>query len=462
MIIFSAFFNGLMFIIYYNFTQHLDNYEMILRSFVRMNDIANTVEATQSSLNQYLSRGYEKDRDDLTAGLRLLNDYAATMEQETFLHNSQFQLLQLTHLLDRFQQEVEVSVTYYDRQEIDAYTAHYDESFKLAGFIMDNTRNITSSELTSYREQFVKITESKHLFQIMGRTMFFVSIVISILYSLFIFHGVSLPLRKLAARSRKISSGDFNVSDISLERKDEIGELMAAYVVMGHNIERLLREVKSQEEYKRLLQEMELKALQSQMNPHFLFNTLNIISRLAFMEKAYKTEDLMMNLSKLLRYHLKKVESRVTLREELDIIHKYLYIQKVRFQDQIDIQFEVDEACLDIEMPSLTLQPIVENIFVHGIQSAETITRIRIHIYRDEGCEKIEIHDNGAGMSRETIERLLNVNSESYGLGLGIQNVIRRLRIFYQTSDVISIHSEMGSGTCIRLNLPRHRHYQIV
>lgn len=436
---------------------------MILRSFVRMNDIANTVEAAQSSLNQYLSRGYEKDRHDITAGLDSLNDYIKTMEQEKYLHsNSQYQLLNLTHLLSRFQQEVEVSITYYDRQEIDSYTAHYNEAFKLAGFIMDNTRNITSSELTSYREQFVKITESKHLFQMMGRTMFFVSIVISILYSLFIFHDVSLPLRKLAARSRKISSGDFNVSDISLERKDEIGELMAAYSVMGHNIERLLREVKSQEEYKRLLQEMELKSLQSQINPHFLFNTLNIISRLAFMEKAYKTEDLMMNLSKLLRYNLKKVESRVTLREELDVIHKYLYIQKVRFQDQIDIQFDVDEKSLDMEMPSLILQPIVENIFVHGIQSADTVTHIRIRIYQDDEDEKIEIHDNGAGMPRETIDRLLNVNQESSAVGLGIQNVIRRLRIFYQTSDVISIQSELGTGTCIKLVLPRNRRYQIV
>lgn len=440
--------------------QHLKNYEIVVQSFMRVNDLAISAEKVVNTLNQFLDRGYKVQEEDLLRQLQDLERSRRLLDTEFHISaRSHYRVENLKNLLAEFIRQVNATLYFYQNQKVNEYTPHYIEATKISHFIVEYTQNLISFELTSYREQIVKITNSRELIETMGKTTFLVSILLSIFFSLFIYSGISQPIKKLVARSRKISSGDFDVSDLQTIRKDEIGLLMNAYKVMGENIANLLQEVKSQEEYKRLLQEMELKSLQSQINPHFLFNTLNIISRIAYLEKAEKTEELMHALSRLLRYNLRKIESDVTLREEVNALNQYLHIQKTRFQDQIQILTEIDENCLDIRIPSFTLQPLVENIFVHAIKSYESCAMITIRIFESIEFIQVEIVDNGVGMDEDTVCQIMKntyqETKQSDTTGLGIRNVIRRLQIFYRMEQVMWIESKPLKGTCIQLFLPK-------
>jgi two-component system, sensor histidine kinase YesM len=459
-LILAFLFNTFIIIMNYAVGQHLKNYEMVVQSFVRMNDITTNVDQIVSSLNQYLDRGYEDQKTELLHQLEELERNRRLMDTDFNVSiGSHYRLDNLNNLLSEFMLQVNQTIHFYSQQKIKEYTDHYNESIKVSHFIVEYTQNLTSFELTSYRDQIAKVTKSRELIETMGKTTFLVSILLSIFFSLIVYGGISIPINQLVARSRRISSGDFDVSDIRPVRKDEIGVLMQAYKVMGENIEKLLREAKSQEEYKRLLQEMELKSLQSQINPHFLFNTLNIISRIAYHEKASKTEELMHSLAKLLRYNLRRIERHVTLQEEVNMLYQYLHIQKTRFQEWVDIHMDIDEQCLNIKLPSLTLQPFVENIFVHGIRSQESLAQISIRIRDSMEYVTVEIQDNGVGMSQETIDQIMGntyrETKQTDTTGLGIGNVIRRLQIYYGMDRVVSIESEPLKGTSVQLYLPK-------
>lgn len=414
-------------------------------------------------LDQYLNRGYEEELLLLKQQSVMLSEQILRLDSDYFQSStkSHYRFQNLEQLLKQFQFHVNQSAINFEKEKIDIYTTHYNEARRISDYIVEYTRNLLSLELTSYRERIVEITESRNLIKRIGMTVSIISLLTCILFYFIIYHGISLPIRHLVKRSERIAKGDFNVRDLQVERKDEIGVLMQAYVVMGKNIEGLLEKVKKQEESKRLLQEMELRSLQSQINPHFLFNTLNLISRVAYIEKASKTEELMDSMSKLLRYNLQKMGEHVTLKEELNVIDQYLYIQKYRFQDRIQVEKDIDPACLDIKIPVFILQPLVENIFVHGIKSYESDAKILIRIFEREKEVYVEIWDNGVGIPQQTIESILNqkVPKHSSSKGsttkIGMNNVCRRLQLFYNKQNVLEIDSSESKGTTIRLVLPR-------
>lgn len=194
-----------------------------------------------------------------------------------------------------------------------------------------------------------------------------------------------------------------------------------------------------------------------------MFNTLNSISKLAYIEGAPKTSDLAVSVSRLLRYNLQKLDQAVPLREEVEHVGEYMNIQKARFRDRIKFELDVDERALDGIVPCLTLQPILENAFVHGIEQMEEGALLQLAIrLSEEGKVEIEIRDNGAGMSRETVQRLLrSVREEAprfggkgQSTGLGTHNVFKRLHLFFDGRQQIDIDSKEGAGTTVKFTLP--------
>ena len=207
-----------------------------------------------------------------------------------------------------------------------------------------------------------------------------------------------------------------------------------------------------------LLNKAELQSLQSQINPHFLFNTLNAGVQLAMMEDADKTSCFLENLAAVFRYNVRRLDTEVTLYEEMHNVKAYIDLMKVRFGDMIQFGVEIeDEDILQISVPPLILQPIVENACIHGIGEKEEGGSIVIHIFREGDHNLIEVVDNGMGMSEETINRIHQkaLGEESFPeedqkghtTGIGINNVIQRLRILYKREDVIRITSIEGVGT---------------
>lgn len=220
---------------------------------------------------------------------------------------------------------------------------------------------------------------------------------------------------------------------------------------------RLIEEIKAHTELEESLKFMELKALQSQVNPHFLFNTLTTIAGLAALESAEQTVGLVHSLSRLLRYSLRKIAQTVTLEEELAHINDYLAIQKARFGDRIKVKVEMDKAILTAQIPVLTLQPLVENAIIHGLEAVEH-GQLTLVGYAQHEQVIIHVIDNGQGILPERLveirEMRAPITGRSHTTGLGFSNVHKRLQHFFGNSYGLQLESMLDKGTQVTVTLP--------
>lgn len=249
---------------------------------------------------------------------------------------------------------------------------------------------------------------------------------------------------------------------ISLPRKEI--ETMAHFLYFFANLiakmgvinlmqSEFLEEVKEKMRYQQLLKDMKIKALQSQINPHFLFNTLNTIGRVALIENANKTETLIYALSDLLRYSLKNSDNLVYLKDELENIKIYLFIQCTRFKDRFNYEINFDENLLKCKIPVMTLQPLVENAIIHGLEERSENGKLIISGEISNNTLTLSILDNGVGI-KENILNILFDESDKNSDSLGILNVHNRIQYYFGSSYGVKIRSTYGVGTKVVITLP--------
>ncbi|MBR5116759.1 MAG: histidine kinase, partial [Lachnospiraceae bacterium] len=208
------------------------------------------------------------------------------------------------------------------------------------------------------------------------------------------------------------------------------------------------------------LKDAELKYLQAQVNPHFLFNTLNAGAQLAMLENADRTSVFIQNMAAFFRYKLKREDKDTTLADEIGLVDNYVYILNVRFSGEILFEKDVDERCLKVPVPGMILQPIVENAVNYGIRNVDHEKRIRLTVRSEGTLIRVIVRDNGVGMSAERIEKVLAGNAGENPVmkdsnGVGLSNVMARMRLFYNTDHVMNITSEgEGRGTTVELLIP--------
>ena len=207
-----------------------------------------------------------------------------------------------------------------------------------------------------------------------------------------------------------------------------------------------------------MLQESQFRSLQNQINPHFLYNTLNTLSKKAYLEGSEEISDLLVSVADLLRYNLKQIDRVVTIRDELIIVKKYMEIQKARFTDRLQLDLLIDESCIDIPIPAFTLQPIIENAVIHAVETRINGGTITIRITDEDEFVIVQIADDGVGMSKEKVTQILlehQVETAGHSTGIGFNNVARRLRLFYEMDGLISIESKLKEGTTVQLKIPK-------
>ena len=208
------------------------------------------------------------------------------------------------------------------------------------------------------------------------------------------------------------------------------------------------------------LKDAQLKYLQAQINPHFLFNSLNAGAQLAMMEDAEKTCLFIERMADFFRYNVRKMTEDATLEEEIETVDNYIYILNVRFAGDIHFTKEVDTSFHDVKIPSMILQPIVENAVNYGIRNIDWEGTIRMIVESAEDGIQIRIIDNGKGMEQERIREVMEkkaagTSMETDSTGIGLDNVINRLELYYNTEGILSIHSEgIDLGTEVTLKIP--------
>lgn len=221
----------------------------------------------------------------------------------------------------------------------------------------------------------------------------------------------------------------------------------------------LIEESRTRRQLEEHLRIKKLKVLQSQVNPHFLFNVLNSIARLALIEDAKEIEDVVYALSDLLRYSLRNIEEVVKLKDEIQCVNDYITIQKKRYHDKFKFNFELDKDLYNINIPLLTIQPILENAIIHGFKE-ENEGVIDIKSIKKEDIIIISIKDDGIGIKKELLDSLINYGEENkkrkttHITGIGINNVHKRLQHYFGSKYGLEIFSQYGEGTEVQIKLP--------
>ena len=261
---------------------------------------------------------------------------------------------------------------------------------------------------------------------------------------------VSKPLKELGVAMKRFEKGDFE-QKVAVTTGGEVGEVAAGFNQMVDAIKKLI-----DTNYVMTLQEKEseLRALQAQINPHFLYNTLDAI---AWMCEAGRNEDAveMVNaLARLFRISISRGHELIPIEKELQHAQSYLHIQNFRYKNQFRYQFDVDEACLSYYCNKITLQPIIENAIYHGMDRMVDEGMIRISIHQSEDKIIFTVEDNGVGMTEEQCEEVLK-KERSDRAGIGIKNVNDRIKIYFGEEYGLTIKSELDEGTCVTIMMPK-------
>ena len=278
------------------------------------------------------------------------------------------------------------------------------------------------------------------------------------------------PILQMSAQSRHIAENDFDLPDLTARSSDEVSELIQAFNRMKHatrdhittlqeknRIESdLHRQQLERLELEQNLDHTRLEMLKSQVNPHFLFNTLNLISCMARLEDAPDTDRMILSLSGIFRYNLRTKEQVVLLEQELEALQDYIHIQQTRFDGRIAYSKQILVDPMQVSLPSFTLQPIVENAFIHGLSRREENGRILLRIWQEEDMLYVSVADNGAGMTQEQLADLRQrmQQSEQTGRGIGLGNISRRISMLYPEGD-LRIYSKPNRGTVIQCLIPQ-------
>jgi len=310
------------------------------------------------------------------------------------------------------------------------------------------------ASIMPYRE----LSKETAVFSLIAFCVLAVNSILLFIGSIFISRRITEPIKKLLNSMKGIEKGEFNKVDINIGN-DEIGKLRDGYNTMICEIQKLLARTLEEQKIKR---KAELNALQSQIKPHFLYNTFDAISSLALSGKNQDVYIMMKALGNYYRTSLGKGREVITIGEELDVVKNYLIILKYRYEDMFTVVYDVDENILNHKILKLVLQPFVENALYHGIRPKGTGGTIRVSA-RDNGDHLLLcIEDDGVGMSSETVTKLMSGRIQREKPGFGIWGTIERLRIFYGVDNIVNITSTEGSGTVVELRIPLFCEYEEV
>ncbi len=262
---------------------------------------------------------------------------------------------------------------------------------------------------------------------------------------------ITKPIKELRKSMKQVEKGDFDIQLGDSEYRNEIGHLQNSFSIMIYKIRQLIEHNKAEQEAKR---KSELRALQAQINPHFLYNTLDSI---IWMTESKKTEESILMtsaLSKLLRKSISNEDEFVSLEREIDYVKEYLTIQKMRYQDKLEYEINVASEVLHVPIAKLILQPLVENAIYHGIKYKNGKGLIKITGKALEKEVILQIQDNGIGMNEETCKNIFEKSATEDTKRVGVRNVNNRLQLYYGMEYGLHYESKLGVGTTVSIIIP--------
>lgn len=273
----------------------------------------------------------------------------------------------------------------------------------------------------------------------------------------FIVRRMMYPMKELEKTMNQVKEGDLTIR-ADIYRHDEIGNLSENFNEMIEQVERLIDELVKE---KMLKKEAEIEALQYQITPHFMYNTLSSIRYAALMQNSNEIAALLQAFIELLRLSASDRGAFITIQQEIRMVHNYVTLQQFRYQGSFDVVFDVEQKTELFYVPRLIIQPLVENAILHGLNHCEGKNRIEVRVIQDGRFLAIQVKDNGVGMTREEQYNLTHDVRKSKFSGIGISNIRERLQLYYGDQGSLTFYSSSQHGTTAMITLPIADHPDI-
>lgn len=459
-------------ILYEQVNKTIRRMDTVYSSNVDLTDLSASLENVQQALYSYLS---VKTSDSLENYYRCEQDYRYLLENlSSQISSNPTKLLErnIRQMSETYLSLTGEGVAAKRGRNVEKYKEIYDQSQELYGYINSYIYQLNSQQFRNNSSSYQALREALRYLEISSLVLMAVMMGIGALVLFAITKGMIEPLANLAEIAHLVGQGNFDVKMTKTDSLDEVGVVTRAFNTMVESLgEYVVRTKESMEKEQQMmekellmknhLKEAQLKYLQSQINPHFLFNSLNAGVQLAMMEDAEKTCIFVEKMADFFRYNVKKGLEDASLGEELTAVENYIYILNVRFAGDIHFTKKVDESIMECRVPSMILQPLVENAANHGIRNIDWEGKILLEITGLEDNILIRVKDNGKGMSEERIREVLDgcmedTGEQSDSTGVGMNNVISRLELYYDKKNLVEINSPgENMGTEIILTLPR-------
>lgn len=448
----------------------------IVVDYVFLSDLSDAVVNLDHEVENYLINRSSESLLNYYNILDDLNQRNKKMPRKRSFDNSEMLVRSISYTLSEYISQADRAIEGKRGRNTETYTQAYERMGELERYLNQDINELLALKLKQGSKAYDAAMSKTEAINWFSFFLIAGSLFMGFGLASYMTIAITRPLTKLTESAERVASGDFDVEPLTMKTNDEIEILSEAFNEMLSNIRTHIDDLTLQSELennlkeqlmqnlamKNLLKEAELKRLQAQINPHFLYNTLNAASQLAMIEGADHTSELIQKIAMYFRYMLRKLGSNVTIREEIENVETYMYILKTRFGERISYDSQIEEGLLDCLIPSTILQPVVENAYLHGLEGYEGNGYIHLNLTREGSKIRIEVIDNGIGMDRETLDRILtfseNESSDANtSSGIGMQNVVERLKHFSAESrqeEVIAIDSRLGAGTKIVLWLP--------
>ncbi|MCD8022959.1 MAG: histidine kinase [Lachnospiraceae bacterium] len=446
--------------------------DSIYTSNVSVNTISDTLEYIQDNVYEYLNT---KSSQALENYYNYEQEYRALLEElNNEIVDNEILMLEknIRNMSESYLEQTYITVQAKRGRNIERYKESYAKETQLYEYICSYIYQLNNLLFRENSANYQTLLSSMNVLERGSIVIMIAGFVICFLIITLFVHDMIRPLTALSSAAHEVAGGNLDILQLPVIYEDEIGVVTRGFNQMLLSIRDYIDRLRDSMETEAQLRERELsmeahlneaqlKYLRAQINPHFLFNCLNAGAQLAAMEDAEQTSVFLERMADFFRYNVRKMSGDATLGEEIESVDNYIYILNVRYTGDITYHKEVDSDISEIRVPSMILQPLVENAVQHGIHDRMEDGCITLAVHK-VGADslQIEIRDNGIGMTPEKIREVLEGNMISPGdssqsTGVALRNVIHRLELFYNKENLLHIESDgIGCGTQVILSLP--------
>lgn len=451
--------------------------DTVYQANLQLNELSASLKGVQDSMTEYLNAKTSDSLENYYRNAQEYADFVYELSDIITVNITDRMEYSIKNMSDAYLSEVEQTIEAKRGRNVEKYRGRYESATRLYGYLNTYIDSLNNEKFKENSENYRQMVDAFKMFETVGNLVMIVVIIVNASLILRLTAELIRPLKSLTGMADEVGKGNFDIEPLPVESEDEIGVVTNAFNQMVVSIQQYIEQIRENAETEQKLKEKELmmethlkdaqlKYLQAQINPHFLFNTLNAGAQLAMMEGADRTYEYVQVMAEFFRYNVKKGSQTVTIGEEIDLVDNYIYILNVRFSGDIHYEKEIDPKLLNVKMPSMILQPIVENCVNHGIREMMGDGIIKMKVYRIDDTACISIEDNGSGMTQETIENLLMgkplTSTKKDSNGIGMDNVMARLKLFVGSDDVMSIESEgEGKGSKFTIYLDIKETYDV-